>query len=43
MYLRIRLMEINFDYITYHHFPRHMNTLTDALANYVLDRHLQNM
>ena len=43
MCLRIRLLERNFDYITYHHIPRHMNTLTDALANYVLDKHLQNM
>ena len=43
MYLHIHLLERNFDYITYHHIPRHMNTLTDALANYVLDRHLQNM
>ena len=43
MYLCIHLLERNFDYITYHHIPRHMNTLTYALANYVLDRHLQNM
>jgi len=43
MYLRIHLLERHFDYITYHHIPRCMNTLTDALANYVLDRHLRNM
>lgn len=43
MYLLICLLERNFDYIRYHHVPRHMNTLTDALANYVLDIHLQNM
>jgi len=35
-YLCIHLLERNFDYITYHHIPRHMNTLTNALANYVL-------
>jgi len=43
MYLCICLLERNFDYTTYHHIPRQMNTLTDALANSVLDRHLQNM
>ncbi len=37
MYLRVRLLERHFDYITYHHIPRCMNTLTYALANYVLD------
>ena len=43
LYLRIRLLEINFDYITYQNIPRHMNTLTDAVANMVLDRHLRNL
>jgi len=40
MYLCIRLLERNFDYITYHHIPMYLNTLTDALVNYVLDKHL---
>ena len=43
LYLRIRLLERNFDYITYQHIPRHLNTLTDAVANMVLDRHLRNL
>ena len=43
IYLHIRLLERKFDYITYHHIPRHMNTLTGALDNYVLDRHLRKM
>ena len=43
LYLRVRLLERNFDYITYQHIPRHMNTLTDAVANMVLDRHLRNL
>ena len=43
LYLHVCLLEINFDYITYQHIPRCMNTLTDALANYVLDRHLRNL
>ena len=43
MYLCICLLERNFDYITYQHIPRHMNTLIDAIANLVLDRHLRNL
>jgi hypothetical protein len=41
--LRIRLLERHFDYIEYQHISRNLNTLTDALANYVLDRHLNNL
>ena len=40
VYLRIHLLECHFDYIEYQHIPRCLNTLTDALSNYVLDRHL---
>ena len=40
VYLRIRLFECYFDYIEYQHIPRCLNTLIDALANYVLDRHM---
>jgi ribonuclease HI len=43
VYLRIRLLERYFDYIEYQHIPRCLNTLTDALANYVLDRHLGHL
>jgi ribonuclease HI len=43
VYLRIRLLERYFDHIEYHHIPRCLNTLTDALANYVLDRHLNHL
>ena len=43
LYLRVKLLERNFDFITYQHIPRRLNTLTDALANHVLDRHLCNM
>ena len=43
LYLRIHLLERNFDYITYQHIPRHMNTLTYAVANLVLHRHLRNL
>ena len=43
LYLRIHLLERNFDYITYQHIPRNMNALIDAVANFVLDRHLRNL
>jgi hypothetical protein len=43
VYLRIRLLERYFDHIEYQHIPRCLNTLTDALANYVLDIHLNHL
>ena len=43
VYLQIFLLERYFDYINYQHIPRSLNTLTDAMANYVLDRHLNNL
>jgi ribonuclease HI len=43
LYLRIRLLERHFDHIEYQHISRSLNTLTDALANYVLDRHLNHL
>ena len=43
LYLCIRLLDKNFDYITYKHIPRQMNTLKDVVANMVLDRHLRNL
>ena len=43
LYLHVRLLERNFDFITYQHIPRRLNTLTDALENHVLERHLHNL
>lgn len=43
LYLRVRLLERNFEFITHQHIPRKLNTLFDALANHVLDRHLRNL
>ena len=43
MYLYVRLLEMNFYYITYQHIPRRMNVLSDEVTNIVLDRHLQNL
>jgi len=40
MFLRVRLFEREFDYIEYQHILRNLNTLTYALANYVLNWHL---
>lgn len=41
MFLAFHLLERQFDYIKYQRIPRYLNALTDALANYVLNRHLQ--
>ena len=43
MYLKFRLLERDFDYITYQHILRHSNTLTDTLSNYILYIHLHHM
>jgi ribonuclease HI len=43
VYLRICLLERYFDHIEYQNIPRCLNTLTDALINYVLDRHLNHL
>jgi ribonuclease HI len=43
VYLRIHLLELHFDYIENQHIPRCLNILTNALANYVLDRHLRHL
>jgi hypothetical protein len=43
VYLRIRLLERYFDYIEYQHIPRCLNTLTNSLDKYVLERHLRHL
>lgn len=43
MYLHVRFLERNFDYITYQHIPCNLNTLTDALENFVHDRNLHHL
>jgi ribonuclease HI len=42
-FLRVRLLERNFDYITYFHVPRSLNQITDTLANHILDWHLAHI
>jgi ribonuclease HI len=39
-FLRVHLLERNFDYITYFHVPRSLNQIIDTLANHILDWHL---
>jgi ribonuclease HI len=43
MFLRVKILERQFDFIQYQHISRSLNTLTDSLANYVLDRHLRHL
>ena len=43
MFLRVKILERQFDFIQYQHISKNLNTLTDSLANYVLDRHLQHL
>ena len=43
MFLRVRILERQFDSIQYQHISRNLNTLTNSLENYVLDRHLQHL
>ena len=40
LFLRVRLLEREFDYIEYQHIPRHLNTLVDAVASSMINRHL---
>ena len=42
-FLRVRLLERNFDYITYFHVPRRLNQITDTLANQISDWHLAHI
>ena len=43
MFLRVKILERQFDFIPYQHISRNLNTLMDSLANYVVDRHLQHL
>lgn len=43
MFIKVFLLEIYFNLIQYQHISRYLNTLRDALANHVLDRHLKHM
>ena len=43
MFLRVKILERQFNFIQYKHIFRSLNTLTDSLANYVLDRNLRHL
>ena len=42
-FMQVRLLERNFEFITFNHIPRNRNSLTDAYANYILDWHLTHI
>ena len=42
-FMQVRLLEINFEFITFNHISRNQNSLTDAYANYILDWHLTHI
>ena len=42
-FMKFRLLERNFDFITFNHIPRNQNSLTDAYANCSLDWHLTHI
>ena len=42
-FLQVRLLERNFDFISFNHIPTNQNSLTDAYANYILDWHLTHI
>ena len=42
-FLQVRLLERNFDYISFNKIPRNENTITDAYVNYTLDWHLTHI
>lgn len=39
-YLRVHFLERSFDFISYEHIPRTLNSFVDSLANEILDWHL---
>ena len=41
-FLRVCLLEQQFDFITYYHILRSSNHVSDAYANYILDWHLSH-
>ena len=39
-FMQVRLLERNFEFITFNHIPRNQNSLTDAYVDYILDWNL---
>ena len=42
LHLRVRCLEQMFDFIKYQHIPRELNTISDSIANYIMDRYLSH-
>jgi ribonuclease HI len=40
LHLQVLRLERMFDYIEYRHIPRELNSVSDSLANYIMDRYL---
>jgi hypothetical protein len=40
LHLQVRRLERMFDYIKYRHILRELNSVSDSLANYIMDRYL---
>jgi ribonuclease HI len=40
LHLQVRHLERMFDYIEYRHIPRELNSVSDSLANYIMDQYL---
>jgi ribonuclease HI len=43
LHLQVRHLERMFDYIEYRHIPRELNSVSDSLANYIMDRYLTHI
>ena len=42
-HLQVRRLERMIDYIEYRHIPRELNSVSDSLANYIMDRYLAHI
>jgi ribonuclease HI len=43
LHLQVRRLEGMFDYIEYRHIPRELNSVSDSLANYIMDQYLAHI
>jgi ribonuclease HI len=43
LHLQVLRLERMFDYIEYRHIPRELNSVSDSLANYIMDRYLSHI
>ena len=43
LHLQVHRLERMFDYIEYRHISRKLNSVSDSLANYIMDRYLAHI